>query len=150
MGSLIKPKRIIDRKYLKWVKTKPCLFQVSDAMPCHGPIDPHHRRPRSLGGSDYTAVPMCRFHHDLAHQYPVAHGVIMDRAIPKLRAEYRKLHPETKRERPPTIKSPRLYVGFNVRNCPACLGGHTLALSKVNFDREEYACPVKGKTVSYG
>lgn len=105
-----KPKRIIDRKYLKWVKTKPCLFSHRliniDELPrdaCIGPIDPHHATPKSIGGSDYTAVPLCRKHHDRFQSDNLAWPWFISEAK-ELYSQYRK-EVGVKRERPPTLKS---------------------------------------------
>lgn len=153
---LAKPIRKRDAKYLAWIRTQPCAVNPGG---CGGGIEAHHIREDGQGGlgtkpDDSRALPFCTYMHRIYHS--IGKRAFEQRMKVDLEAEIKRLNQQytrevgVKRERPPTLKSPRLYVGFNVRNCPACLGGHTLALSKVNFDREEYACPVKGKTVSYG
>jgi hypothetical protein len=41
---------------------------------CAGPMDGHHRLPRSKGGRDVpsNALWVCRRHHDWIHQHPAA------------------------------------------------------------------------------
>jgi hypothetical protein len=55
----MKRRRITDRRYLRWIKSQGCLV-AGKVDECQGPIDPDHTTPKSLGGSDYTAVPLCR------------------------------------------------------------------------------------------
>lgn len=55
------PHRTTDEEYLAWVRTQPCAV-------CKAPADdPHHLQSRGAGGSDYTALPMCRGHHRELH-----------------------------------------------------------------------------------
>lgn len=56
-----KPVRIEDPDYIRFVKRQPCLLH-------HIAADAHHVIPRSVGGSDYRTVPLCRKHHDEAHR----------------------------------------------------------------------------------
>jgi hypothetical protein len=41
-------------------------------LPCcvcgDSPCDPHHLKSRGAGGTDRDTVPLCRTHHDMAHQ----------------------------------------------------------------------------------
>jgi hypothetical protein len=61
------PRRYRNREHLRYVTSLPCLFCART------PSDAHHLRftqPRALGRkvSDEFAVPLCRTHHDAAHQ----------------------------------------------------------------------------------
>ncbi len=93
MTAIPKPKRVTDRRYLKFVKEHDCLARYT--MTCEGPLDPHHVMPVSLGGSDYTALPLCRKHHGEAHMSPSAfeqkYAVLFDYEIEQLLKEYRKV-----------------------------------------------------------
>ena len=55
-----KPKKIMSRKYLEFVKSLPCLV-------CRGsPAEPHHLKARGWGSAkrvDFFAVPLDREHH---------------------------------------------------------------------------------------
>jgi len=52
-----KPTRQVDKVYLAWVRTQPCVV-------CGARAEPHHVVTRGAGGSDYFAIPVCREHHD--------------------------------------------------------------------------------------
>jgi len=56
--GVLKPKRFKSALYLDFIRALPCMF-------CHSPppSDPHHVTTRGAGGSDLTAVPVCRKHH---------------------------------------------------------------------------------------
>lgn len=59
IGSMHKIKKAPH--YLAFVASKHCAV-------CGNPsIEVHHEPPRSLGGSDYGTVALCKFHHDLMH-----------------------------------------------------------------------------------
>jgi len=58
--SLGKPTRQVDEKYLDYIRGLECIV-------CHRRPDPHHLVARGAGGSDYTAIPLCRLHHTEAH-----------------------------------------------------------------------------------
>ena len=59
--------KLSSKKYLEYIKKKPCIAcgQV--------PVDPHHMEAVGMGGAnkdgfkDYTCVPLCRFHHSEYH-----------------------------------------------------------------------------------
>lgn len=55
-----KPKKIISKKYLMFIRSLPCLI-------CReGPVDPDHLKSRGWGEAkqvDYFCVPLCRRHH---------------------------------------------------------------------------------------
>jgi len=59
-----KPKRQVDKRYLEYIKTLPCLCKSSE---CLGDIAPHHTSTKGAGGSDYLTVPLCGKHHNEAH-----------------------------------------------------------------------------------
>lgn len=58
-----------NRAYLDWIKTLPCCH-------CGMPADdPHYIKIKGVGGgaltaSDFTAMPLCREHHDMVHDAP--------------------------------------------------------------------------------
>lgn len=60
----IKPERITDYNYLKFIKEQPCLVTGQS------PVDPHHFIVGGMGtkGSDYATVPLTRQMHDLVHR----------------------------------------------------------------------------------
>ena len=60
-----KPQREVDKKYLEYIKTLPCI--MSGEHRCAGDVVPHHTKTRGSGGSDYLAVPMCCAIHAEVH-----------------------------------------------------------------------------------
>ena len=65
MTDLTKPRRVIDEGFLVFVRSLRCLvFGCTSAV-----TDPHHLKSRGAGGSDHTAVPMCRRHHGEVHAW---------------------------------------------------------------------------------
>jgi hypothetical protein len=64
MAYLPKPKRIVDEAYLGFVRDRRCTVPGCRHSE---PADPHHIVTRGAGGSDYTAIPLCREHHSLIH-----------------------------------------------------------------------------------
>ena len=68
--SLVKPVRVVDESYLDFIRNEPCLVHGT-ACRQTGLRDPHHLAGRGsrgtdpiIGGSDHTAVPLCRRLHD--------------------------------------------------------------------------------------
>jgi len=57
-----KPARLVDPTYLGWISGQRCLL---DGRPA---VDPHHAKPKSVGGSDYRTLPLCREHHRECHR----------------------------------------------------------------------------------
>ena len=57
-----KTSRIKDEAYLDFVREYGCGVCLNSA-------EPHHLVSRGAGGSDYTAIPLCREHHTELHQY---------------------------------------------------------------------------------
>lgn len=53
-----------DKKYLKYIRTMPCSICGSNKS------EPHHifGSYGSIKTSDYTAIPLCREHHNIEHQ----------------------------------------------------------------------------------
>lgn len=49
-----------DKKYLDFIRSKPCLAKSSS---CWGEVVPHHTKSRGAWGSDYRTIPVCGFHH---------------------------------------------------------------------------------------
>jgi hypothetical protein len=58
-----KPKRVIDPTFLNRVRHSRCAVVGC----CRFYIDPHHLITRGSGGSDHTAIPLCREHHAELH-----------------------------------------------------------------------------------
>lgn len=79
--SLRKPAR--DKKYLKWIKTKPCVR-------CGRPADdPHHifGSSGSLKSSDYHTVPVCRECHNFYEKNPRENWALVSEVF-RLMTEY--------------------------------------------------------------
>lgn len=58
---MIDDSRQASEDYLEYVRDQPCTI-------CRAPADdPHHLTHRGSGGSDYTAIPLCRGHHREVH-----------------------------------------------------------------------------------
>jgi len=107
----VKRRRITDRRYLKWIKSLGCLV-AGKLDECQGPIDPDHTTPVSLGGSDYTAVPLCRKHHDLANRrdwFQVRYSVLFQYEVERLNREYPRLK-QCIRERKPRVRRDKKLV----------------------------------------
>lgn len=49
--------------YLNWIRRQPCL--KCSTIPCHA----HHTESGGMGikGSDYSAIPLCAYHHATLH-----------------------------------------------------------------------------------
>jgi len=56
--------REIDEAYLDFIRRRPCCVCQYDRG-----CDPHHLKTRATGGSDYTVIPLCRFHHTQIHTW---------------------------------------------------------------------------------
>lgn len=123
MNPIPKKRRITDRKYLRWIKQQECLVAkyfrqgwlraMQDPFKaCVPPIDPHHVTPVSLGGSDKTAVPLCRKHHDYAQRGPLTfqetYGIVFDSEVARLRKEYALLNVKPTKERKPRTCRPKV------------------------------------------
>jgi hypothetical protein len=86
----LKPLRVTDEDYLDHVRSLDC---VSCNHSLVTQSDPHHLTTRGAGGSDYTAVPMCRLHHDEIHRgglnkFEMLHGLDMYQALARCLASY--------------------------------------------------------------
>lgn len=78
--SVMQPKdgRVDSPAFLGWVRRQPCRAgEMRDDCrkhwlgACRGPIDPHHVDGKGMGGArcrDDRTVPLCRGHHDRAHE----------------------------------------------------------------------------------
>lgn len=127
--NLTKPKRETCRAYIRFVKSKACLVYVKyPGAVCAGPIDPHHVRPVSLGGSDFSAIPLCRTHHDAAnnriefeHKYHIDCG----EAISELHREYQALNLKPSRTRKQGVSLREFRI-----NCDCWRKKHTIPKSK--------------------
>lgn len=62
------PHRQTDEDYLEWVRGQQCAVCLSPA-----PNDPHHLTSRGAGGSDLTALPLCRVCHRTYHAVGQSH-----------------------------------------------------------------------------
>ena len=66
-------KPIKDKRYLKWLTARPCLYCGGYAGQAH-----HVRSAGDCGMGtkvhDYLTIPLCLVHHDLAHNNPVLFG----------------------------------------------------------------------------
>lgn len=65
-----KPQRTRDREYLNFLKILKCTINDGDCLR-RTESDPHHVRTVGAGGSDYDAIPLCRFHHVKIHSMGV-------------------------------------------------------------------------------
>ena len=88
-----KPIREVDERFLDFIREQPCCL-------CYRwPTDPHHLDSRGSGGSDYSAVPLCRVCHTRAHQLGERlirqrHGVDMREINARFRRAYQgRSHP---------------------------------------------------------
>ena len=52
---------MLNPQYLEYVKQQACI--VCGVTP----VDAHHAKTKGSGGSDLTAVPLCRYHHRECH-----------------------------------------------------------------------------------
>jgi hypothetical protein len=64
VAHLPKPKRTVDKAFLDFIRARRCT--VPGCRHSEN-ADPHHLISRGAGGSDYTAIPLCREHHTLMH-----------------------------------------------------------------------------------
>lgn len=53
-------KREVDEAYLAFIRTQPCLCKNDE---CMGSVEAHHVDKKSRLGSDYSAIPLCHYHH---------------------------------------------------------------------------------------
>jgi len=93
--ALPKPRRQADPAYLDYVRSHFCLVPG-----CRRKAEAHHLVSRGAGGSDYTAVPLCREHHWAVHNAGPEHfervvDVNLWRVAAELLADY-----FTRRENP--------------------------------------------------
>jgi hypothetical protein len=63
---LDKPKRFISEEYLEFIRHQPCCNPKCDGKG-NRKSDPHHTKSVKSGGSDLTAVPLCRECHSECH-----------------------------------------------------------------------------------
>lgn len=59
-----------SRKYLKWVKEKPCSVCGAPADDAHHIIGVGHFSGMGMKAPDYLSVPLCRGHHEEIHRNP--------------------------------------------------------------------------------
>lgn len=65
--GLRKPKRYENPAYLDYVRSQPCV-----ACGWSAGVDAHHVISRGAGGSDLTAIALCRPHHAEIHTLGIA------------------------------------------------------------------------------
>lgn len=53
-----KKPREVNEKYLNFIREKICVVPL-----CNKKAEPHHLKSRGSWGSDYTCIPLCRWHH---------------------------------------------------------------------------------------
>lgn len=87
-----KPLRLRSRAWLDEVKADGC-EAAAPSDPCVGAVDPHHVKVRGRRGDDFdlTAIPLCRRHHDDAHDGRISReelhrmlGAYLVRKLPQL------------------------------------------------------------------
>ena len=61
-----KKKRVVCREYLDFVKSHPCCVFHQIVGP-NVEADAHHLLTKGAGGSDFTAIPLCRVAHSEYH-----------------------------------------------------------------------------------
>lgn len=59
--DFLKGHRVISTLHLVFIRSLPCIV-------CGYGADAHHLDSRGSGGSDYSAIPLCRSHHSEIHQ----------------------------------------------------------------------------------
>ncbi len=87
--DLTKPRRVQDEGYLNFVRSSRCAV-----VGCHAfAIDAHHTITRGAGGSDYSAIPVCRSHHSELHhigraRFESEYGISLAAVNARLLGEY--------------------------------------------------------------
>ena len=78
MKSLIKNKRIKNKKFLEYVSHQDCCLSSHSSHICHSNVQAHHLlkpydgvRGMGMRASDNNSVPLCYYHHALLHD---SHG----------------------------------------------------------------------------
>lgn len=162
----IKPKRVLDSRYVKWIKSQPCLVVISreqlvrrygkppNNVACFGPIDPHHVIPAGGGktGSkvdDKRCVPLCRFHHDLAERrewFQAYFDIDLEKQITLFNLEYTF---QQKKAVKRVERTPKAEV--EIQHCP-CGKRHVIPFSKVSMtpDSITFRCPLSSKSIVAG
>lgn len=149
MKSIPKRKRIVCRRYIRYIKTKECL--IAAQHDCRGEPDPHHVVPVSLGGSDFKAVPLCRIAHEEAQRsraaFEAKYAILFDYEIEQLNKNYLRENPPKQKER-----KVRMRVRVHVLNCSACGNAHEIPLRKMleptTFTNYRFMCVNKREWVS--
>lgn len=78
--SYPKKKPYRNRKYLDWIRSRPCIF-------CGGLSEPHHVRRYYWGSGtgqkphDYVCIPVCRTHHDAKLEMDICINKVIIRLI---------------------------------------------------------------------
>lgn len=92
-----KPKRVQDKKYLKWMKAHLCLMWNPWAKDrhCQGQVISHHISTGGMGTkcSDYETVPLCNEHHREIHDkgkkiFQAKYELDLKEEAERLRGEY--------------------------------------------------------------
>jgi hypothetical protein len=84
-----KPKRMVDPVFMDRVRRIRCAIVGCGSVY----TDPHHLTSRGAGGSDYTAIPLCREHHAELHtigrnRFESRHSVDLWAISARVLAEY--------------------------------------------------------------
>lgn len=98
MTALQKPQRVLDPKYLQWIRNLECLCSPDE--PCFPSVEAHHVAPRGGGkvgskADDSRAVPLCSIHHRSYHAHgrtpwEAVHRIDLEAAIVQLNERYAK------------------------------------------------------------
>ena len=154
-GDLTKPRRIIDRKYREWIKTKPCVYYATGEdgkCLCSGPIDAMHLTPRNgtksaaSKVSDYRCLPGCRGHHEEFGSGNPVHLAYLEALIERFNKEYLAIMPT------PAVQSRKKQAKgrISIQACEACSKNHTLTRIKITdvnlaLGRVTFLCPLKNE-----
>jgi len=60
MPPMPKQTREVDKAYLKYIRSQPCIINNSE---CYGEIVYHHTISVGAGGPDHLSIPVCVAHH---------------------------------------------------------------------------------------
>jgi|GEM_PF-5512203 len=126
MRSIPKPVRVTqDQKRLDFVRAMPCLLLTEAPhdernkhvlWDCFGPSEAHHVRKGAQAGLGRKppankTVPLCRAAHSIYHNighdaFESKYGINLESHLQRINAEFRKLHPQPRKERKPKPVGP--------------------------------------------
>jgi len=86
MTGVPKPTRWKSKKYLKFIRSKPCVFCQVDFEVQKSDSEPHHLRQFCFTGtgtkpSDSWSVPACRSHHDKDQMHPCKKAWLLQKCV---------------------------------------------------------------------